>query len=119
MWASEKFVADNDEAVEAWIWFEWFDEWVDKPWICGDETGEGEEDNDKLLESDIAEPGKWCDIGPEDETPVDEDDVNEDDPWAWFEEGAALNNWFEYNWSTVAECIGNTASMSHYLLSFV
>ena len=106
------------------MWLEWFDEWVDIPWMCGDDTGEGEDDRDKLLDSDIADPGKWCDIGPEDETPVEDDDVNEDDPCAWLGEGAtgwvaAVNNWFEYNWSTVAECIGNTASISHTLTQII
>lgn len=120
IWASEKFVADSDETVDDDIWFEWFDECVDSPWICGDDTGDGEDDTDKLLDSDMADPGKWWDNDPEEETPAEDDGAKEDPPCAWFDIGApgwlaALNNWFEYNWSTVAECIGNTASISHSL----
>ena len=115
LWASAKLVDDNDEDVGVDIWLGWLDGWEEAPWICGEDTGDGDEDRDKLLDKDMAEFCKEWEIGPDDEVPVEDNEVNEDPPCAWFGGGApgwfaALNSWLEYNWST-AECIGSTASI--------
>ena len=125
MWASAKFAVDNvDDDEEGIMWLWWFAGWdVEAPWAWGDATGDGDDDSDKLLDKDIAEPCREWDICPLDEVPVEEDEVNDDPAWTLFEVGtpwwvAAVNNWFEYNWST-AECIGNTASIIVVFIIFV
>ena len=109
---------DKDEDTGVDIWLGWLDGWDEAPCMWGDDTGDGEEERDKLLDRDIADPCNGWEIGPDDEVPVEDDAVNEEPPCKWLEVGAtgwpvALKSWLEYNWST-AECIGNTASMSHY-----
>ena len=120
LWASAKLVDDSDEDVGNAIWLGWLDGCDEAPCIWGDDTGDGDEESDRLLDRDIAEPCKEWEIGPDGEVPVDDNVVNEEPPCPWFEGGApgwfaTLNSWLEYNWST-AECIGNTASILHSLL---
>ena len=118
---SAKLEVDNVDEVDVDMWLGWFDGWVGAPCMWGDDTGDGEEDKDKLLERDIAEPWSEWEIWFDDDVPVEDDTANDDPGWAWLEGGgtagwlAAFKSWLEYSWST-AECIGKTASISHSIL---
>ena len=120
MCASAKLEDDIVEEADVGImWLGWFTGC--EACACGEETGDGDDERDKLLDKDIADPCKeWAAIWPLDEVPVADEEVNEEPECMWLAADPptpapwAVSNWLEYNWST-AECIGNTASIIVHL----